>query len=358
MKLPTSSAGDGLTILPTVTPLDRVWLETAARAIDGKAKPVGALGRLETLACQLAMISGSLKPGADDARLIVFAGDHGLTAEGVTAYPSVVSGLIAQLVLDGGAGANIGARQSCVSVSVCDTGLLLPLKPDSRLIERRIAPGTRNSLREPAMTIAQRDAALANGVAIAEAEINAGCQLLIFGEIGIGNSSAAALLGHAVTGIPLAKLVGNGAGAPPGGLEHKRMVLEAAFARAPTRDASQALTEFAGFEMVTITGAMIAAAARNTPVVVDGFIATACACAAVAIAPDVRDRLIFAHTSAEAGHKALLDNLAAEPLLDLGMRLGEGSGAVLAAPLVRTAAAILTRMADLADVLAAAGPPP
>ena len=160
-----------------------------------------------------------------------------------------------------------------------------------------------------------------------------------------------------MTGIALGALVGPGAGLPPGGIEHKRAVLDATFARAPTNDPVAALAEFAGFEMVMMVGAMLQGAARRRIVLVDGFIATACAAAAVALAPNLRDRLIFAHTSAEPGHQAILDHLQAKPLLDLGLRLGEGTGAALAIPLVRAAASILTDMANLADVLAAAGAP-
>ena len=325
--------------------------------IDGKAKPVGALGRLEELAVQIALIRGEAAAPLGAATLIIFAGDHGLTAEGVTAYPSDVSGLIAQLVLEGRAGANIMARQAGAAIVLVDAGLLRPLVAHPMLIENRVALGTRNSRREPAMTVLQFDDALVAGMTITDDQIQAGADILALGEIGIGNSSAAALVAHAVTGIALDALVGPGAGLPPGGIEHKRAVLDATFARAPTNNPVAALAEFAGFEMVMMVGAMLQGAARRRIVLVDGFIATACAAAAVALAPNLRDRLIFAHTSAEPGHQAILDHLQAKPLLDLGLRLGEGTGAALAIPLVRAAASILTDLANLADVLAAAGAP-
>ena len=325
--------------------------------IDGKAKPVGALGRLEELAVQIALIRGEAAASLGAACLIIFAGDHGLTAEGVTAYPSDVSGLIAQLVLDGQAGANIMAEQVAAKIVLVDCGLLRPLAPHSMLISNRIDGGTRNSRREAAMTQRQFDDAFNAGMTIADDQIQAGADILALGEIGIGNSSAAALVAHAVTGIPLGALVGPGAGVPPGGIEHKRTVLEAAFARAPTRDPASALAEFSGFEMVMMVGAMLQGAARRRIVLVDGFIATACAAAAVALVPNLCERLIFAHRSAEPGHQALLNHLEAKPLLDLGLRLGEGTGAALAIPLVRAAASIMTGMANLADVLAAAEAP-
>jgi nicotinate-nucleotide--dimethylbenzimidazole phosphoribosyltransferase len=343
--------------IPDIPPLDHSAEPRLRALIDGKAKPVGALGRLEELAVQIALIRGEAARFSEAACLIIFAGDHGLTAEGVTAYPSDVSGLIAQLVLDGQAGANIMAEQVGAKIVLADAGLLRPLSPHPMLISNRIAAGTRNGRREPAMTQQQFDDALTAGMTIADDQIQAGADILALGEIGIGNSSAAALVAHAVTGIPLGALVGPGAGVPPGGIEHKCAVLEAAFARSPTRDPASALAEFAGFEMVMMVGAMLQGAARCRIVLVDGFIATACAAAAVTMSPNLGERLIFAHRSAEPGHQALLDQLHAKPLLDLGLRLGEGTGAALAIPLVRAAASMMTGMANLADVLAAAGGP-
>ena len=344
--------------LPEIVKLDRSDEPQIRALIDGKAKPVGALGRLEALAIQIALIRGDALRPLGDAQLIIFVGDHGLTAEGVTAYPSAVSGLIAQLVLDGRAGANIMARQVGAKITLVDAGLLRPLAPHPMLIENRIAAGTRNSRHEPAMTVAQFQDALSAGITITDDQIQAGCDILALGEIGIGNSSAAALVAHAVTGLPMSVLVGPGAGAPPGGIEHKRTVLEATFARTATNDPAGALCEFAGFEMVMMIGAMLQGAARRRIVLVDGFIATACAAVAVAMQPNLRNYLIFAHRSAEPGHQAILDHLHAKPLLDLGLRLGEGTGAALAIPLVRAAAAILTDMANLANVLAVSGDGP
>lgn len=331
--------------IPDVPPLDKRRAAALQATIDGKAKPAGALGRLEQLALQIALIRGTSRP-LQGARLIVFAGDHGLVAEGVTAYPSDVSRAIADLVLAGTAGASIMAAAGGIDVVLVDAGLRQALPSHPRLRDRRLAAGTQNSRRGPAMTVEQRDAACAAGLAIADTECR-GFDIVALGEIGIGNSSAAALVAHAVTGIALAALTGPGAGIPAGGLDHKCRVLAAAFARSPTRDPATALAEFAGFEMVMLTGAMIGAAACNRIVLVDGFIATACAAAAVALRPNVRERLVFAHTSAEPGHRLLLDHLDAMPLLDLGLRLGEGTGAALAVPLVRAAAAIVTDMADL-----------
>jgi nicotinate-nucleotide--dimethylbenzimidazole phosphoribosyltransferase len=349
-----------------VTPL----AEALRAAVDGKAKPVGALGRIEDLALQIGLITGSSKPDLGRAALIVFAGDHGLTAEGVTAYPPEVTALVAQMVLDGRAGANIAAKAAGSDVFLVDAGLLGAPAPHPTLISRRMGAGTANSAREPAMPQAAALGALDAGAAIATDFAGQGYGIFALGEIGIGNSSAAALLAHAVTGIPLETLTGPGAGAPPGGISHKLKVLKGVAARARlseqqgergghsagevavleapgTQSAVSALAEVAGFEMAMLAGAIIGAARARKLVLIDGFIATACAAAAVQIAPDTWANCVFAHRSAEPGHGALLAHLGATPLLDLGMRLGEGTGAALAIPLVRMAEGLLRDMADL-----------
>ncbi len=321
--------------------------------VAGKAKPIGALGRVEALAIQIGLVTGSLTPDLGPAKIVVFAGDHGITAEGVTAYPSVVTREIAKLILAGGAGINVCARAAGADVVLVDAGLLEPLDAHPGLIARRIAGGTANARCGPAMTVAERDQALASGDAIVRDIAGGGSRLIAFGEVGIGNTSAAAMLAHAVTGLPIDGLAGNGAGVPALGLDHKRAVLRGAVARAaipngtPAARADAALAEFAGFEMVMMAGAYQSAARCGCIIVVDGFIATAVAAAAIARDPRVAEHCVFAHCSAEAGHRALLAHLGAEPLLTLGLRLGEGTGAALALPIVRAAELMLRDMADL-----------
>jgi nicotinate-nucleotide--dimethylbenzimidazole phosphoribosyltransferase len=321
--------------------------------IRGKAKPIGSLGRLEELALQIGLITGSLTPDLGLAKILVFAGDHGLTTEGVTAYPSVVTREIAKFVLADNAGINVLARASGVGVELVDAGLLEPLPPHDLLIDRRIGNGTRNALVEPAMTPEECAAAIDAGRSI-DAELgdnNVG--IVGYGEIGIGNTSAAAMLAHVLTGIDLTALVGPGAGAPALGLDHKRKVLEAVIARAAIREsdsaqrALEALRQFGGFEIAMMAGAMAAAAAAGRIVVVDGFISTVAALAAIALQPETRACCVFAHCSAEPGHTAVLQHLHAKPLLELGMRLGEGTGAALAIPIIRAAELMLREMADL-----------
>jgi nicotinate-nucleotide--dimethylbenzimidazole phosphoribosyltransferase len=330
-----------------VTPLDRELEARLLAVIDAKAKPLGALGRIEALAVQIGLITQSLQPDLGRPALLVFAGDHGIVAEGVTAYPSEVSGLIAQMVLDGKAGANIAAKAAGARVFLVDAGLQTPLEPHPALIAKSVRCATRNSLHESAMTESEYLGAFQAGHGVATSLKSEGFGILALGEIGIGNTSAAALVASCVTGLPLPKLVGPGAGAPPGGLSHKCEVLSRARARVPAAAGIAAMREFGGFEMAMMMGAMFGGANARQIVIVDGFIATAAACAAVAIEPNIRDYFLFAHLSPEAGHAALLDWLQAKPLLDLSMRLGEGTGAALAIPLVRMAEGLLTTMAFL-----------
>ena len=338
---------DNAEAIAFVTPLERELEPRLLAAIDAKAKPQGSLGRIESLAVHIGLVTKSLKPNLGKAALLVFAGDHGIVAEGVTAYPSEVSTLIAQMVLDGKAGASIAAHAAGSHVFLIDAGLKTPPAPHPTLIAKSVGRSTANSRHEPAMTDGECRDAIQAGHHIATRLKADGFGVIALGEIGIGNTSAASLVAHCVTELPLERLVGPGAGAPPGGLAHKRNVLAQAYGRAPVRGGMEAMREFGGFEMAMLTGAMFGAANARQIVIVDGFIATAAACAAVAIEPNIRDYLMFGHLSPEAGHVALLEWLVAKPLLDLGMRLGEGTGAALAIPLVRMAEGLLTTMADL-----------
>ena len=316
------------------------------RAIDGKTKPPGSLGELEALAARIARVQGVLAPRLRRCRLILFAGDHGVAAEGVSAYPQEVTRQMVVNFLAGGAAANVFARANGVELSVVDAGVAGRPLDAPGLLSRRIGAGARNFAREPAMTREQYEASLRAG-----AEVGAGAaaegECAAFGEMGIANTSSATLIAHKLTGAPLDALTGRGAGLDDEGLAHKRRVLARAAARTPGRlDPPAALTEYGGFEIVMMAGAMIGAARAGAVVVVDGFIATAAALAADRLAPSLRDYLVFAHRSAEPGHQAMLDDLGARPLLDLGLRLGEGTGALLAWPILRSAAAMLSDMAS------------
>lgn len=316
-------------------------------ALDGKTKPPGALGRIEALAAQIATVQQSLSPRMEGCTLLLFAADHGVAAEGVSAYPQAVTREMLRNFIAGGAAANVFAATAGVTLQVVDAGVAGPPLTAPGLVSRRIGPGTANLRHRPAMTPAQAAAALAAGADLARA---AAGEALACGEMGIANTSAAALLAHRLTGLPLEVLTGRGTGLDDAGLAHKRAVLAAASARVPGALAPDAtLAEFGGFEIAMMAGAIEAAAGQGRIVLVDGFIATAAAALALARAPEIRPALVFAHRSAEAGHGALLDRLGAVPLLDLGLRLGEGTGALLAWPLLRAAAAMLRDMASFAD---------
>ncbi len=327
--------------------------ETALQArIDTKTKPQGALGRIEDLAAQAARLQGRLDPVMERCALILFAADHGIAAEGVSAYPPAVTRQMVANFAGGGAAANVFARANGLDLRVINAGVAGGPFDLLEVEEHAIADGTANFLTGPAMTPAQRDAALATGRDLGAA---GRYQAVAFGEMGIANTSAASVMAHKLTGLPLAALVGRGTGLADAGLAHKLSVLERAAARTSALTAPEVLEQYGGFEIVMMTGAMLGAAEARRVVLVDGFIATVAALAACALDPSARNAMVFAHRSAEAGHEAVLDRLDATPLLSLGMRLGEGSGAALAWPLLRAAVAMLNEMASF-DAAGVSGP--
>jgi len=313
-------------------------------AIDTKTKPLGALGKIERLARQIAEWQRTLAPVLDQATLTIFAADHGIADEGVSAFPQAVTRQMVGNFLGGGAAASVFARLNGVALRVVDAGVAGEPIAHADLIRRAVAPGTRNFLHQPAMTGAEADQAFDAGVALARATPG---QAQAFGEMGIANTAAASLLAHKLTGLPLATLVGRGTGLDDAGLARKLDVLTRAAARTDgPLPPALAMAEYGGFEIVMIAGAMSGAAQVGQLVLVDGFIATAAATLALARHPEIRPALVFCHCSAEAGHRALLAHLDADPVLDLDMRLGEGTGALLAWPILRAAVAMLTDMAS------------
>lgn len=310
--------------------------------IDGKTKPVGSLGRIEELALQLGLLQGSLTPVMEKCRLIIVAGDHGIAEEGVSAFPQEVTGQMVLNFLGGGAAANVFANTMDVELRVVDAGIKTALDhPNLRAL--RLGNGTRNSTKVAAMSAATLDEALEKG-----AELGRGghVQAICLGEMGIGNTSSASLVAHKITHLPLDELIGRGTGLDDDGLTHKLEVLEKAADRTGVLTARDALCEYGGFEIAMMAGAMIGAAKAGRAVIVDGFIATVAALAALGIDAEIRPALIFAHRSAEAGHIAVLKHLGAKPLLELDMRLGEGTGALLAWPMVKASVAMLNSMAS------------
>lgn len=314
------------------------------RVIDNKTKPVGSLGRVEEIAAQIGVTLGTLHPRVESCALTIFAADHGIAGEGVSAFPQAVTRQMVANFLAGGAAATVIAASLGVAVDVVDAGVAGEPMEDPRLVSRRVGPGTRSFLNEAAMTAEQCAAALAHG-----REIGAGspADAVAFGEMGIGNTSAATMIAHRLGGLPLESLVGRGTGLDAEGVTRKSEILTRANARVGTLTSpEEVLREFGGFEIAMMAGAMLGAAAAGKLVLVDGFIATSAALVAERIEPEARRAMIFSHVSAEGGHRALLERMAARPLLSLDMRLGEGTGALLAWPVVKAAAAVLRDMAS------------
>jgi nicotinate-nucleotide--dimethylbenzimidazole phosphoribosyltransferase len=335
-----------------IEPVDPSLAPQFRTRIDGKAKPLGALGRLEDLAVQLGSIWHPQPPRTHRATMFVFAADHGITAEGVSAYPASVTAAMVATYLAGRAGVNALARASHVDVRVIDAGVDadLPAHPD--LIDAKIRRGSRNAVNEPALTIIEARDCLARGVSIVAEAIEAGTDIVAIGEMGIGNTTSAALLLHRLGGIPMGDCVGAGTGLDQAGIARKLAVARRAAARSDATAPLEVLAEFGGYEIAMMAGAVLGSAMHRRPVIIDGFIASAAALVAVRLRPAALGYCVFSHRSAERGHDLLLQVLGGKPYFDLGLRLGEGTGAVMMVPLLRAAGAILTEMADLSDVMA------
>jgi nicotinate-nucleotide--dimethylbenzimidazole phosphoribosyltransferase len=332
-------------LIPTIP--DLVDTALAARlqsALDNKTKPLGALGRLETLALRIGLILGSEKPVLEAPQMLVCAGDHGLATRGVSAFPSDVTWQMVENFLAGGAAVSVLARQHGLALTVVDCGVQRDFQPRPGLVQRRIADGTADASAGPAMTAGQCAQAIANGREVVRALPG---NALLLGEMGIGNSSSAALLLSRLAGLNINACIGVGTGLDAAGLARKREVLREVLALHASATAPlDALAAFGGFEIATLVGAVLQAAQERRVIVVDGFIASAAVLVAQRLQPQVVQRCVAAHCSAEPGHVLLLEWLGLEPLLNLDLRLGEGSGGALAWPLLESACRILREMAS------------
>jgi nicotinate-nucleotide--dimethylbenzimidazole phosphoribosyltransferase len=334
-----------------ITPPDRGLAAALQDKIDRKTKPLGALGRLEAVAHRIGLIQQTLTPRLGRPQMLVFAGDHGAAKAGVSAYPQEVTWQMVENFLAGGAAINVFCRLNGLGLAVVDAGVAHDFGgPREGLIDAKIAPGTASYVDQAAMTVDQCARAIGQGAGIVRGLAATGCNALGFGEMGIGNTSSAALLTHCLTGAPLVECVGRGTGLDDAGLMRKQALLGQALARYRSAggddDAFKVLAEFGGFEIATLVGALLAAAEARMVLLIDGYIVGAAALVASRLAPAVLEYCIFCHRSAEPGHAAQLAALNAEPLLDLGLRLGEGTGAALAFPLLRAAVAFLDGMAS------------
>ena len=329
---------------------DPALTRTLQHQLDHKTKPLGALGRLEALALQLGQILGTDQPTLQAPQMVVFAGDHGLAARGVSAYPSDVTWQMVENFLAGGAAVSVLARQHGLALTVVDCGVARDIAPRAaapgqpQLLLHKVAPGTQDASVGPAMTAAQCAQALHNGMEVVRALPG---NALLLGEMGIGNTSVASLLLARLCGVSLQDCTGAGTGLDAAGIERKRAVLaQALAANATATEPLDALAALGGFEVATMTGAVLQAAQERRVIVVDGFITSAAVLVAARLQPQVLQRCVFAHSSGEPGHALMLAQLQAKPLLDMGLRLGEGSGAALAWPLLQSACAVLREMAS------------
>jgi len=322
-----------------------------AQKIDTKTKPLGALGQLENLAHQVALVQQTLTPELRRPHVVVFAADHGIAQAGVSQYPPEVTHQMVRNFAQGGAAINVFCRQNGLGLTIVDAGVRGSFADLASVRNEKIAEGTQNFAHFPAMTTAQCTDALQHGARLADELHASGCNVLGVGEMGIGNTSSAAVLMHLLTGQPLAACVGRGTGLDEAGLARKLSILTEAVAAYPTVGSAPltALATFGGFEIAQMCGALLRAAEHHMLLLIDGFIATAALLVVARLAPNSLAYSVFCHESGEQGHRLLLAELGGEPLLRLGLRLGEGTGCALAYPLVQAAVSFLNEMASFAS---------
>ena len=329
-----------------ICPRSETLAATLQTKIDQKTKPLGALGQLESLALQIGLIQDSLTPSLTKPCIIIFAGDHGIVESGVSAYPQTVTAQMVANFLAGGAAISVFAQQHQLELLIADAGVNADLASHPRLIDAKIGKGTKNFLTHPAMTTDDCTKALQAGAELVLQQHNYGCNCIGFGEMGIGNTSSAAMLMHCLTSMPLAQCVGRGTGLNDAQLQNKLTVLQQALNQHKgITEPLDILATYGGFEIAMMAGAYLKAAELGMLIMVDGFIAGAALLVACKLYPQVLDYCVFSHVSSEQGHQALLNQFNARPLLTLDLRLGEGSGIALAYPLLQSAVVFLNEMA-------------
>ena len=317
------------------------------KKIDGKTKPPGSLGRLETLAFQCGRIQNSLTPELINPTILVFAGDHGITEEGVSPYPQEVTAQMVLNFLNGGAAINVFCRQNNISLHVVDAGVKTDLPGHAELIKAKIGRGTKNFCKEPAMSLEECERSIDEGAELSRTVPVSTCNVIGFGEMGIGNTSSAAALTQRFTGLPVENCVGKGTGLDDSGLAQKQNIIRQALEKhSEIKEPQALLATFGGFEIAMMVGAMLESAVLKRIILIDGFIAAAAFLAASRIVPEIQQYAVFTHQSDEQGHAEILKYLQEEPLILLGMRLGEGTGAAVAFPILQSAVSFLKHMAS------------
>ena len=321
--------------------------EALQQKIDLKTKPLGSLGKLEEMAKHIGCIQNTLSPALKKPVIMVFAADHGIALDGVSPYPQEVTWQMVANFMNGGAAINVFAKQHDIDIRIIDAGVNYDFDKSSGVLNAKIAYGTKSYLNEPAMSTEEFEKAMKRGGDLVERIHSEGSNIIGFGEMGIANTSSAAVILHLLSNIELSACVGRGTGWDDEGLQRKYEILGRALSKyRGSNSAEEVLTYFGGFEIVTIAGAMLKAAELKMCIMVDGFIITSALLAASKMNPNVLDYCIFTHKSQEKGHQLMLDQLKAKPLLDMGMRLGEGTGAAVAFPLIQSAVNFLNEMAS------------
>ena len=329
-----------------ISPRSETLTTTLQTKIDQKTKPLGSLGQLESLALQIGLCQSTLTPSLNKPCILIFAGDHGIVESGVSAYPQAVTAQMVANFLSGGAAISVFARQHKLELLIVDAGVNADLASHPRLIDAKVGKGTLNFLTHPAMTTVQCTQALQAGAELVLQQHHNDCNCIGFGEMGIGNTSSAALLMHCLTAMPLVQCVGRGTGLNDDQLQNKLNVLQQALNRHKgITEPLDVLTTFGGFEIAMMVGAYLKAAESGMLIMIDGFIAGTALLVACKLYPQVLDYCVFSHVSSEQGHQALLNQFNARPLLNLDLRLGEGSGIALAYPLLQLAVVFLNEMA-------------
>lgn len=314
--------------------------------INTRTKPLGSLGKLEKLAFQIAKVQQTLTPSLNRPAILVFAADHGITDEGVSPCPKEITHQMVMNFVHGGAGINVFSRQHGIELKVIDGGVDYDFPQDLNIVHRKLQRGTANMMHEPAMSVELCLKAMAVGREMVRNEYEAGTNVIGFGEMGIGNTSAASLLLHKFSGYALEDCVGRGAGWNEAGVRHKLEVLKAVAAKYNPSSALEILATFGGIEIAMMCGGILEARKRNMLILADGFIATSAFIAAYEMQPDILDNTIFTHSSNEKGHQLMLKYLQADPVLQLDLRLGEGTGVALAYPVIQSSIVFLNEMAD------------
>lgn len=338
-------------LISQIQPLDSEAMEAARARQEDLTKPRGSLGKLEEISIQLAGITAVPVPEIEHKVVIVMAGDHGVVAEGVSAYPSEVTPQMVLNFLMGGAAINVLSRHVGARVVIVDMGVAVEMESHPDLIVKKVALGTNNISQGPAMTYEQALQAVESGADVVKGELEKGLDILAIGDMGIGNTTPSAAIAASLMGSSVEEIVGRGTGVDDAGLQRKINAVRRALEtnQPDANDSLDVLAKVGGFEIAGLVGAILAAVAHRMPVVIDGFISTAAAMIAVSLAPRARDYLFSAHRSQELGHKIMLEWLGFEPLLDLQMRLGEGTGAVLAISIIEAASKTLSEMATFSE---------